>query len=121
VLGSHDLTAQTPDKVRAFLFLEIPVSFWVYILQSETTGRLYTGHTADLSRRLAEHNDLLSGKNRFTRKQKGPWRLIYFEPADTRSEAMNRERFLKTGQGRQWMKEHVFLGQSRWQSPPQAD
>jgi hypothetical protein len=30
--------------------------FFMYILRSDKTGRLYTGHTSDLSRRLAEHN-----------------------------------------------------------------
>ncbi|MBW2109182.1 MAG: GIY-YIG nuclease family protein [Deltaproteobacteria bacterium] len=95
--------------------------FHVYILESQTTGKLYTGQTSDLSRRLSEHNHPVLGKKRFTRKQSGPWRLLYSEQYQTRSQAMKRERFLKSGQGRQWIKEHVLAGRLSWQSPPPAD
>ncbi len=33
------------------------MTYWVYILQSETSGRYYIGHTDNLARRLTEHND----------------------------------------------------------------
>jgi putative endonuclease len=55
------------------------VPFWVYILKSESTGKTYIGHTSDIERRLREHNDKELGKLRYTRKQKGPWKLIYSE------------------------------------------
>jgi putative endonuclease len=79
--------------------------FWVYILQSESTGRLYTGQTSDLEKRLERHNDQDIDISRYTRKQKGPWRLIHSEKYNTRSGAMKREKFLKSGQGRdkQWV------------------
>ena len=84
------------------------MAFFVYILESETTGRIYIGHTSDLERRLKEHNNPRVGKHRYTRKQKGPWRLIYFEEKKSRSEAMKRERFLKSGQGREWIHKEVI-------------
>ncbi|HDM78918.1 MAG TPA: hypothetical protein ENG51_21030 [Deltaproteobacteria bacterium] len=31
--------------------------FWTYVLRSQSTGKLYIGHTSDLKRRLREHND----------------------------------------------------------------
>ena len=77
------------------------MTFCVYILRSETTGQIYIGHTSDLERRLREHNDHKLGKGRYTRKQKGPWRLVYAEEMQSRSEAMMREKFLKSGQGRE--------------------
>jgi GIY-YIG catalytic domain len=43
--------------------------FFMYILRSDKTGRLYTGHTSDLGRRLAEHN---SGMTTSTRHG-APW------------------------------------------------
>lgn len=84
------------------------MAFCVYILQSETTGKLYTGQTSDLERRLREHNDEEIGRQRFTRKQWGPWRLLYSEEMPTRSEALKREKYLKTGKGREWIKQSVL-------------
>ena len=81
--------------------------YWVYILTNDLTGRCYTGHTSDLERRLREHNDKVLGRSRYTRKQQGTWRIIYKEEYATRAEAMKRELFLKSGQGRQWIKSNV--------------
>ena len=84
------------------------MAFFVYILESETTGGIYIAQTSDLDRRLAEHNNPQVGKHRYTRKQKGPWRLIYSEEKKSRSEAMKRERFLKGGQGREWIYKEII-------------
>jgi len=84
------------------------MAFWIYIIQCQSSGRMYTGHTSDLERRLAEHNHPTLGKRRYTRKHPGPWRIIHTEPFDTRSAAMDRERFLKSGQGRQWIQENIL-------------
>jgi len=65
--------------------------FYVYILQSEKSGRYYTGFTDDIERRLQEHNN---GENPSTHN-KGPWKLVYQEPFPTRSEAMKRENEIK--------------------------
>jgi len=82
--------------------------YWVYILQNETSGKLYKGQTSDLDKRIERHNTHESGSMRYTYKQKGPWRLIHSEKYSTRSEAMKREKFLKRGQGREWIKEHII-------------
>jgi len=97
------------------------MGFWVYVLQSEATGKLYTGQTSDPERRLQEHNHATLGHDRYTRKQKGPWRLIYSEPADSRAAAMKRERFFKSGQGREWIKMNILGQKLSCQSPPEAD
>jgi len=81
---------------------------WVYILQSESSGKLYKGQTSDLERRLKRHNTHEAGSRRYTYKQKGPWRLLYSEDFSTRSEAMKREKFLKSGQGREWIKSNIL-------------
>ena len=65
---------------------------FVYVLRSETTGRLYIGHTKDVGRRLREHE---SGQSPSTRRR-GPWTLIYSEAFATRGEAMRHERWLKS-------------------------
>ena len=80
-------------------------SFTAYVLQSASTGRYYTGQTADLERRLAEHTDGLSGYT----KGRGLWNLVHQEEYSTRAEAMRRERFLKSGAGREWIKNNLAL------------
>ena len=69
--------------------------FYVYVVRSLKDGRLYTGATADLSRRLAEHN---SGKTNSLRNRR-PVKLVYCEEYATRAEAQARERYFKTPQG----------------------
>ncbi len=97
------------------------MSFWVYILKSESTGKIYIGHTSDLQRRFREHNDIVLGKQRYTRKQKGPWCLVYSEEYSSRVEATKREKALKSGQGRRWIYEQTLSVKLNRQSPPQAD
>ena len=74
--------------------------FFTYILKSEKTGRLYKGHTKNLELRIEQHN---SGKTKST-KHGIPWKLIYHETFETRKEAIERERFLKTGSGYRFIK-----------------
>jgi len=75
--------------------------YTVYVIRSLTTGGLYTGHSEDMDRRLNEHNEGLLG--RFT-KNKGPWIIVYTEILLTRREAILREKYLKTGAGRDFIK-----------------
>jgi putative endonuclease len=73
---------------------------FVYVLRSPATGRYYTGATLNLEARLQQHNadQSISTKNR------GPWDLVHHEEYSTLAEALRRERFLKTGKGRQEFK-----------------
>lgn len=54
-------------------------------------GRFYTGHTANLRNRLAQHN---GGRVRST-KARRPLELVYWESFKTRAEVMRREKKLK--------------------------
>ncbi|MFH1430812.1 MAG: GIY-YIG nuclease family protein [Candidatus Uhrbacteria bacterium] len=78
-----------------------PYMYSVYVIQSESHGTRYIGSTQDVQARLREHN---FGKCRYTSGRR-PWRLVRVEEFNTRSEAMKRERFLKTGKGRAWLDE----------------
>lgn len=69
--------------------------FYTYILQSEKNGRRYFGSCENITTRLELHN---AGKVRST-KAYIPYKLIYFEEFDTRSEAYKRELFFKTING----------------------
>lgn len=67
-------------------------TYYVYILRSLKDNNFYTGHTADLKGRLARHN---RGDVRST-KARRPFVMVYYEPCRTRSEAMKRERKVKS-------------------------
>ncbi len=69
----------------------------MYVLRSLRNRRLYTGSTNDLQRRLAEH---ARGKSAYSRHA-GPFELIHTEEYPTGLAARRRERFLKSGQGRE--------------------
>jgi putative endonuclease len=69
--------------------------YYLYILKSLKDGKLYTGITSDLQRRLDEHN---RGKNAATKHRK-PFILIHFEVYETKGAAQSREYYLKTKKG----------------------
>jgi len=75
----------------------------VYVLESESTGRLYVGQTSDLERRLHEHG---TGQVRST-KGRGPWRLLASRRHATRAEAVAVERRLKAFKNPRSLREDV--------------
>jgi putative endonuclease len=79
--------------------------FYVYILQSELEEVHCYGHTGDLDGRLKRHN---SGKVRSTKGRK-PWKIIYSEPFETKSEAYKREMFFKSIEGYRYLKERGII------------
>lgn len=74
--------------------------YYVYVLKSEKTGKLYKGFTQDLKQRMKEHNQ---GKTPFTRAGI-PWRLMYYEAFLSKTDARREELFLKTGKGKERIK-----------------
>ncbi len=70
--------------------------YYVYVLLSERDGMFYIGFTADLKRRLKEHQ---TGKNKST-KARLPIRLVYYEAHLSKADAMRRERYFKTAKGK---------------------
>jgi len=85
------------------------VPFYVYVLLNPE-GKTYVGQTSDLERRVAQHNDPEFGGTLHTKRHRGPWHLIHSEEYRSRSAAMRRERELKTGKGREWIRQHVLDG-----------
>jgi putative endonuclease len=70
---------------------------FVYVLRSQVADRRYVGSCADIEQRVDQHN---AGISRSTKHWR-PWILIHHEAFDTRAAAMQRERYLKTGRGRE--------------------
>ena len=71
----------------------------VYVLQCADDS-LYVGLSRDVQRRLNEH---AVGRGRWTRSRL-PVKLVYQEVHPSRAEARNREKYLKSGWGKQWLK-----------------
>lgn len=77
--------------------------FYVYILKSGKSGQFYTGYTNDLRKRLSQHNQ---GQSSWT-KGGVPWSLIYYEASLNKQDARNREKYLKTGPGKAYLKNRL--------------
>ena len=77
--------------------------YWAYILKSDSSGEYYVGQTRDPERRVLYHN---RGLSPFTRGR-GPWRLVYTERFATRSEAIRRERAIKSWKSRRTIEELI--------------
>jgi putative endonuclease len=69
--------------------------YYLYILRSLSTGRLYTDTTDDPARRLRDH----AAGNTPSTRARGPWELAYLEEHPDRRTALRRERHLKSLEG----------------------
>ncbi|MBI5728260.1 MAG: GIY-YIG nuclease family protein [Candidatus Magasanikbacteria bacterium] len=65
--------------------------YYVYVLQSQKTNKLYIGYTEDLRRRFQEHNTSRS----LSTKSDQPWQLVYYEAFFKKEYACRREKALK--------------------------
>ncbi len=77
--------------------------FYTYVLHSKAEDKLYVGWTSDLRYRLKQHQD---GKVNAT-KDGRPFELIYYEASMLKSDAISREKSLKTGFGRAYLKKRL--------------
>ena len=72
----------------------------VYAIRSLVRNYVYVGMTKDLERRLSEHNN---GENRSTKAYR-PFVLIYLENFPDRKSAREKEKYLKSGIGKEFLK-----------------
>jgi putative endonuclease len=77
--------------------------YYVYVIQSKKDKQFYTGFTRDLENRLREHNvgRVSSTKNR------GPFELIYYEACLNEQDGLVREKYLKSGMGKRYLKNRL--------------
>jgi putative endonuclease len=105
--GIDEVAGSSPagsTKLRGFRFPKVQrMSYHLYVLQSEASGRFYVGQTKDLEARIAYHNA------NYTKslKNRGPWRLVYSERFETRGEAMRRERQIKSWKDRRLIEQLI--------------
>lgn len=74
--------------------------YYIYILKSKKTGKLYKGFTEDIKNRIREHN---AGKTISTKNGR-PWELVYYEAFLDKKPALIEEKFIKSGKGRERLK-----------------
>lgn len=78
-------------------------SWYTYVLECEN-GYYYKGKTNNLERRIQEH---CSGKGAKYTKEHKPIKLVYVKGFETEAEAVKHEKYLKSGSGREWLKEYL--------------
>jgi putative endonuclease len=74
--------------------------YYVYLLRSQKNGKIYTGYTTDLKRRVKDH----FSKHVHTTYRMGEVKLIYYEAFTDKSDATEREGYLKTTKGKRTVK-----------------
>ncbi len=77
--------------------------FYTYVIQSKKDDKWYTGSTNNLRKRLKEHND----NKVFSTKGRGPFDLIYYEACMNEQDARTREKYLKSGMGKRYLKNRL--------------
>ena len=79
------------------------MAWYAYVVLCDD-GSLYKGHTNDLERRYKEH---CSGQGAQHTKRHKPVRLAYYEEVATLEDAVAREKYFKSGSGREFIKEKI--------------
>lgn len=76
---------------------------YTYVIKSEKDNKWYTGCTKDLRKRFDLHNQnqVVSTKNR------APFELIYYEACHNQQDAYQREKYLKSGMGKRYLKNRL--------------
>jgi len=69
--------------------------YYTYIIKSLKTGKNYIGCTSNLEQRLIEHN-LNKTKSL---KNRGPFKIVYYECFKTKTEARKKELQIKSYKG----------------------
>jgi putative endonuclease len=83
-----------------------PPWFYTYVLKCDKTKTFYTGTTNNLMRRIEQHRkgEVYSTKNKL------PVKVIYAEACLNREDAYRRERYLKTGMGKRYLRNRLKGG-----------
>ncbi len=77
--------------------------YYTYVLVSERDHGFYTGCTTNLPARLSEHN---RGRVTSTAARR-PFRVIYYEACLSNEDAFRREKYLKTGRGKKYLRSRL--------------
>ena len=74
--------------------------YYVYVLKGSNVGRLYTGFSKNLNKRLRQHK----AKDVHTTKRMGKLHLVFYEAFKSEKDARRREKYLKSTKGKRTLK-----------------
>jgi putative endonuclease len=77
--------------------------YYIYVIESAKDHQWYTGMTGDLRSRMTSH---LKGQVTST-SHRLPLRLVYYEASLCETDARRRERYLKSGKGKRYLKQRL--------------
>ncbi|MEK7144774.1 MAG: GIY-YIG nuclease family protein [Patescibacteria group bacterium] len=77
--------------------------YYTYLIESKKDNRWYTGCTQDLRKRFNLHNSNMV----VATKGRGPFTLIYYEACGDKQDAFAREKYLKSGPGKRYLKNRL--------------
>jgi len=77
--------------------------YYVYLIKSVKDNNWYTGYTKNLQKRILEHNKGLN----FSTKERCPFQLLYYEACLNIKDAKAREKYLKLGMGKKYLKNRL--------------
>jgi putative endonuclease len=83
--------------------------YTVYVLYSRKFDKIYIGSTSNLEQRFLSHNEL---SNKGWTKKFRPWEIIYKEEYDLKSDALKREKELKSFKGREFIRKQIIASNS---------
>jgi putative endonuclease len=92
--------SEAPDSGSIPDEATIHTKFFAYIIKSIEHDFYYKGHCEDIEERIKQHNAGMTESI----KPYIPFKLVYFEEFNTRSEAIKREKYFKTSAGRRFLK-----------------
>jgi len=77
--------------------------YYTYVLLSEKDSMFYTGTTKDLKKRLKQHNEGMVHST----SHRAPFKLIYYEACPCKEDAFQREKYLKNGKGKRYLRNRL--------------
>lgn len=80
------------------------MQYYIYVIRSIKDKRFYTGCTTDLRKRFQEHDE---NKFKSWTKGRGPFEMLYYEMCKNKEDAYQREKYLKTGMGKRYIKNRI--------------
>ncbi len=96
---------ESRDELRSDEFYgTIIIVYYVYLLENQDDKSWYIGFSANLRQRIERHQ---KGDGARTTKRKQNWDLVYYEAYKSEQDAKGRERFLKSGSGRKYLKKQL--------------
>jgi len=77
--------------------------YYVYVLLSSVDKKFYTGYTHDIRKRISDHNKGIVPST----KERRPLTLVYYEGCLSQKDALRREKYLKSGNGKIYIRSRL--------------